>query len=471
LPGRNPRHLGHYTKVWDGSEWLRGDDAIDYMISLSGDPASLIPAECLKVETKPVVIQMGPTVEPDQPKSGPGPISAPDELETVTLKGGAWGDATFKPPVSRPGDELAKAVTWPVLFKPHGWEFVGRGQWTTPDGRFGTYWKVRRPAKDHGHSGTIGFAGDWFHCFTDKTAFAQDETFSKFGVYTTLNCQGDYRLAAERLRALGLGASPNGPPGSSTQSAPKRRFITSRASDIPPKEIEWLAPGRIPLGMITLLTGDIKLGKSIVLIYHAACVSRGRSLHGETTTRAPGTVILLFGEDHLESVVVPRLIAADDDRTKIHIVTATGSAGKEVWPSLKDDLEALDYEIGLHGDTLLVGIDPVSAYLGGVDDYRASELRSVLLPLGKLAERHNVAMELVNHVGKAPTLNAKHRGLGSVAYGGSARSNLLFARDPDDPSGRRVFVADSGGNLGLPASTLAYTVVPSLTVEAAGVVC
>ena len=47
LPGRYPKR-DHWSKVWDGvSDWLEGDEAIDFILGLAGDPAQLIPNEAL----------------------------------------------------------------------------------------------------------------------------------------------------------------------------------------------------------------------------------------------------------------------------------------------------------------------------------------------------------------------------------------------------------------------------------------
>ena len=51
LPGRHHKR-DHWSRVWDGSEWLEGDDAIDFIVNLSGDPARLIPNEGARVETR-----------------------------------------------------------------------------------------------------------------------------------------------------------------------------------------------------------------------------------------------------------------------------------------------------------------------------------------------------------------------------------------------------------------------------------
>jgi P4 family phage/plasmid primase-like protien len=46
LPGRHPK-CDHWSSVLEGSELLRGDEAIDFILGLPGDPAQLIPNEAL----------------------------------------------------------------------------------------------------------------------------------------------------------------------------------------------------------------------------------------------------------------------------------------------------------------------------------------------------------------------------------------------------------------------------------------
>jgi hypothetical protein len=40
----------HWSRFWDGQEWLTGDRAIDYVLATEGDPATCIPAEVEPVE-------------------------------------------------------------------------------------------------------------------------------------------------------------------------------------------------------------------------------------------------------------------------------------------------------------------------------------------------------------------------------------------------------------------------------------
>ena len=131
---------------------------------------------------------------------------------------------------------------------------------------------------------------------------------------------------------------------------------------------------------------------------------------------------------------------------------------REALPSLTTDIDRVEAAAASLGDCRMIGIDPVSAYLGGVDDHRNAELRGVLSPLKAMAERLNVAVELVSHLGKSGSVNGKYRVIGSIAYVGACRANLLFVRDRTDPTGRRVLVLDNGGNLAPTAPTLAYVI-------------
>jgi putative DNA primase/helicase len=240
---------------------------------------------------------------------------------------------------------------------------------------------------------------------------------------------------------------------------PGRRLKLTRAIDLEPRQVDWLWPGRVPLGMITLFAGDPKLGKSYVTLAIAATLSRGLPLPMGDLPNRPGSTIVMSAEDDLARTVVPRLIAADADLTKVHIIESVILAnGSETLPSLRADIDAITTAAAGLGDCRLIVIDPVSAYLKGVDDNRNTVLREALTPLNKLAERLGAAVVLVSHLTKRGSGNSKHRVLGSIAYVGASRANHLFVADPHDQTGRRVLMVDNGGNLAPPAPTLAFVI-------------
>ena len=56
---------------------------------------------------------------------------------------------------------------------------------------------------------------------------------------------------------------------------------------------------------------------------------------------------------------------------------------------------ALDDALASVRDCRLVVIDPVSAYLGGADEYKNAEIREAIGPLSDLAEKHNVYTQIL----------------------------------------------------------------------------
>jgi hypothetical protein len=167
----------------------------------------------------------------------------------------------------------------------------------------------------------------------------------------------------------------------------------------------------------------------------------------------------MSAEDDPARTLAPRLAAAGADLSKIHVIESVILAnGREALPSLRADVDAISAAATRLGDCRLIVIDPVPAYLKGVDDNRNAVLRGVLSPLKTLAERLGAAVVLVSHLTKAASANGKHRVLGSIAYVGACRANFLFLPDPRDHALRRVLMFDNGGNLAPLAPPLAYTI-------------
>jgi hypothetical protein len=211
--------------------------------------------------------------------------------------------------------------------------------------------------------------------------------------------------------------------------------------------------------MITMFAGDPKLGKSFVTLAMAAAVSRGLGLPQSDLPNQPASCILMSAEDDPARTIVPRLMAAGADRSRIHLVDSVKLAnGSETLPSLPAHIDAIRAAAEDLGDCRLIVIDPVPAYLSGIDDYRNSVLRGALTPLKILAERLSVAVVLVSHLTKGGSAHGKHRVLGSIGYVGACRANFLFLPDRKDRARRRVLMVDIGGNVAPLAPPLAYTI-------------
>jgi hypothetical protein len=224
-------------------------------------------------------------------------------------------------------------------------------------------------------------------------------------------------------------------------AAPGRTVTFTRASEIRYVPVRWLWRGRVPLGAVTVLAGQQGLGKSTTTIELAARLTRGE-LDGDLVGR-PCRVLIVTLEDHLSSVVKPRLIAAGADLDQVQIVTVKVD-GLDGLVTLPEDIAAIDSGAREQAARLMI-VDPIVAALsGGIDAYRDHDVRRAFAPLAQLAERNDLAVVAIMHLTKAQTGDLLGRVSGSVAFTAAARSVLAFVRDPDDPDGdagdRRVIV-------------------------------
>lgn len=104
------------------------------------------------------------------------------------------GDAAPGDP--RPGDEFNARTTWAEVLESHGWvRLFTRGDTT--------HW--RRPDKSKGESATTNHNGsDLLYVFSTSTPFEAERSYDKFGAYTILNHNGDFKEAAAALKAAAL---------------------------------------------------------------------------------------------------------------------------------------------------------------------------------------------------------------------------------------------------------------------------
>lgn len=240
--------------------------------------------------------------------------------------------------------------------------------------------------------------------------------------------------------------------------------VIVRLSDVTPEPVAWLWPGRIALGKLTLIAGDPGLGKSFLTLDMASRVSRGSAwpdAPGVATT--PGGVVLLSAEDGVADTIRPRLDAAGADVDRIVALEAVQSVGENGRDSartfdLSCDLSALESAIQSVEGCRLVVIDPVTAYLGGVDSHKNAEIRGLLAPLGAIAERHRVAVVAVTHLNKSGGGPAIYRAMGSLAFAAAARAAWAVSKDKDDP--RRRLLLPIKNNIAPDTGGLAYRIEP-----------
>ncbi len=229
-------------------------------------------------------------------------------------------------------------------------------------------------------------------------------------------------------------------------------------ADVKATKVEWIWPGYLPVGCLTLVYGNMGIGKSLVTLDIAARISRGKAWPtGEKNTQ--GRVIMLAQEDS-RGRIKARLDLLGADARQI-----SGIGGVF---ALDQDIEKLRDECRKKQPRVVI-IDPINNYLGRADSFKDPDVRRVLMPLAELAQEFKIAVIALTHMGKNDTRDALHRPLGSVAFMSVPRSALLVAYDPDDeeanPNLKRRLVAQTKQQDDALGRTLAFYTKKGPTLE------
>jgi len=213
-----------------------------------------------------------------------------------------------------------------------------------------------------------------------------------------------------------------------------------RMSDVEPKDIEWLWPGRIPIGKVSILSGSPDKGKSLVTLDIASRVTTGRKWPDCAESPKTGGVIIVGVEDDLADTVRPRLDANGADVSRIQALDAILQAdGSESLLNLDKNIAQLEAAISEQGDCRLVIIDPIGAFMGNKDSNKDSDVRAITAPLARLAVKYRVAILLVAHLNKGKADTALNKSMGSVGFGASVRA-VWFVADDKEKEGRKLFL-------------------------------
>lgn len=236
-----------------------------------------------------------------------------------------------------------------------------------------------------------------------------------------------------------------------------RRMVLTPASDIQPKRVKWLWEGRLALGTLGLLAGREGLGKSTLAYWLAARLTRGEII-GEFKGQ-PKSVLVCATEDSWEHTIVPRLMAADADRTKVYRVEVLSHDDIQVGLTLPRDLSAVR-DAAHQTDSALMLLDPLMSRLGeNLDTHRDGDVRRALEPLVSVAEHTNMSVLGLMHHNKSGATDPLQLVMGSKAFTAVARSVHTVVPDPDDETDTRRLFGTPKNNLGTTnLSTLAFSV-------------
>src|SRR5262249_20622145 len=113
-----------------------------------------------------------------------------------------------------------------------------------------------------------------------------------------------------------------------SQNLEQRQIVAKRADQITPQRLRWLWPERIPLGKITIFAGVPGEGKSLATIDIAARVTTARKYFDAVNPLLASEVLFIAEEDEPGDALVPRLMAAGADRSKVHIQNGMSLGGQ-----------------------------------------------------------------------------------------------------------------------------------------------
>lgn len=218
------------------------------------------------------------------------------------------------------------------------------------------------------------------------------------------------------------------------QTVTPAEWFTS-ATNLSPRRMTWLWPGRILQGSVAVLEGRKGVGKTSLCAAIAAAVSGGTKLHGRRKSPARG-VIWIPGEDDASAYIRPRLIAAGADLDEVHFPGEdnSGLERRLMLPLhltlLTDAIEALG--IGLVILDPLRGVVPQDVRL--IDE---QDIGTLLDHLGRVARQQQCTFLITRNLTKNRSADRLDQGLGSAAIGNSARS-VLCIDWPDRRDDRRV---------------------------------
>lgn len=223
--------------------------------------------------------------------------------------------------------------------------------------------------------------------------------------------------------------------------------VLVNGADLKPQPVHWLWHDWLALGKLHILAGAPGQGKTTIALAFAATVtSGGRWPDGSHCT--PGNVLVWSGEDDPADTLLPRLLAAGADPTRVFFVTGSRINGELDSFDPARDMPTLQAEAARIGSVRLIIVDPIVSAVTG-DSHKNTETRRALQPLVDLAAFMGAALVGITHFSKGGQgSDPTQRVIGSVAFTAVARVVLVAAKVKNEDGEDRRILARSKSNIG-----------------------
>lgn len=190
------------------------------------------------------------------------------------------------------------------------------------------------------------------------------------------------------------------------------------------KEAQWLIPGWLPRGEITLLASSGGVGKSSVTCEIAAALSRGKAclLDEEGTVREPQSVLILNAEDSVETQLLGKIRQLGGDLSRIFALDV--STGKSMSSIKIGSTDMADIIRHLKPDLCI--LDPLQAFLpADVNMAARSAMRNYLESLHELGMETGCTFLIVCHSNKRKCASGRDRLADSADLWDMARAIVM----------------------------------------------
>ena len=247
-----------------------------------------------------------------------------------------------------------------------------------------------------------------------------------------------------------------------------RKAHIQRADQIQMRRLDVVLPNVLFREKVTALAGPPASGKGGIEVAIAARVSRGGNHPSwpDPTPSSRGKVLFLTGnEDDPSDTLIPRLMAADADMSKVFFLREMKQYGRRVDANFgMRDIEAVRRVMNQYGgDFAALIVDPVTQVIEGDSTSQMKVLRA-FDNLTEVAVRLNVAILAAHHVVKcAKGRDPLGRVAGPLAYGGKPRAVWVTAHNPNRVNGEDDFVlVNAKSSLTAPGGGWSYRIRPAV---------
>jgi len=259
----------------------------------------------------------------------------------------------------------------------------------------------------------------------------------------------EFHLLAERAARVDAAAKRAGFAIADVSGTPAMAdgVVLTNGADLAPQPVSWLWRYWLALGKLHILAGAPGQGKTTIAIDMAATVTSGGRWPDGSGCDA-GHVLIWSGEDDPADTLLPRLIAAGANKSRVHFVSGTRTDGELRPFDPATDMAQLAELASRIRDVRLIIVDPVVSAVTG-DSHKNTEVRRALQPLVDLASTIGAALVGISHLSKGGQgQDPASRVVGSIAFTAVARVVLVAAKVKNQEGQDRRILARGKSNIG-----------------------